>query len=52
MEWQELSGSWVLIPPQPIALIHFLGGAFVGTAPNVTYRWLLGELDKNGYGII
>jgi len=52
MEWQELSGSWVLIPPQPIALIHFLGGAFVGTAPHVTYRWLLGELAKQGYGII
>lgn len=52
MEWQELSGSWVLIPPQPIALIHFLGGAFVGTAPNVTYRWLLGDLAKRGYAII
>ncbi|MEB3311212.1 MAG: DUF1350 family protein [Snowella sp.] len=52
MEWQEISGSWVLIPRQPIAIVHFLGGAFVGTAPSVTYRWLLAELGKQGYAII
>ncbi len=52
MEWQEISGSWVLIPPQPLAVIHFLGGAFVGTAPNVTYRWLLEQLGKSGYAVI
>jgi hypothetical protein len=52
MEWQEISGSWVLIPRQPIAIIHFLGGAFVGTAPSVTYRWLLAELGKQGYAVI
>ncbi|ACB51428.1 DUF1350-containing protein [Crocosphaera subtropica ATCC 51142] len=52
MEWQEISGSSVLVPRYPIAIIHFLGGAFVGTAPNVTYRWLLEELAKEGYAII
>ncbi len=52
MEWQEISGSSVLIPRYPIAIIHFLGGAFVGTAPNVTYRWLLEELAKEGYAVI
>jgi len=52
MEWQEISGSWVLIPRQPISIIHFLGGAFVGTAPSVTYRWLLAELGKQGYAVI
>ncbi len=52
MEWQEISGSWVLIPRHPIAIVHFLGGAFVGTAPSVTYRWLLAELGKQGYAII
>jgi hypothetical protein len=52
MEWREISGSWVLIPPQPMALIHFLGGAFVGTAPTVTYRGLLTQLAQQGYGII
>ncbi|MDJ0843826.1 DUF1350 family protein [Crocosphaera sp.] len=52
MEWQEISGSSVLVPRHPIAIIHFLGGAFVGTAPNFTYRWLLEELAKEGYAII
>ncbi|MDJ0662135.1 MAG: DUF1350 family protein [Crocosphaera sp.] len=52
MEWQEISGSSVLVPRYPIAIIHFLGGAFVGTAPNFTYRYLLEELAKEGYAII
>lgn len=52
MEWREMSGSWILVPPQPIAAVHFLGGAFVGTAPNVAYRWLLTELGKAGYAVI
>lgn len=52
MNWQEISGSWLLIPPQPLGIIHFLGGAFVATAPNITYRWLLEELGKEGYTII
>lgn len=52
MEWQEFSGSWVLIPRHPLGIIHFLGGAFVATAPHLTYRWLLEELSKQGYIII
>lgn len=52
MDWQEISGSWVLIPPQPIGIVHFLGGAFVATAPQITYRWLLEQLGKEGYLVI
>lgn len=52
MEWQENSGNWVLIPSHPKAVIHFLGGAFVGTAPHVTYRWLLEMLANQGYAVI
>ena len=52
MNWQEISGNWVLIPPQPIGIVHFLGGAFVGATPNLTYAWLLEELGKEGYAII
>lgn len=52
MDWQELHGNWVLIPDRPIALIHFLGGAFVATAPQLTYRRLLERLALEGYGII
>jgi hypothetical protein len=60
MDWQELSGNWVLIPPRPIAsgaseaiaIIHFLGGAFVATAPQLTYRGLLEQFARQGYAVI
>ncbi|NER96806.1 MAG: DUF1350 domain-containing protein [Symploca sp. SIO1B1] len=52
MDWQEISGSWVLIPPRPIGIVHFLGGAFIAAAPQVTYRSLLEQLGSQGYGVI
>ncbi len=52
MDWQEISGSWVLVPPRPVAIVHFLGGAFVATAPQLTYRRLLERLADEGYVII
>jgi hypothetical protein len=50
--WEEVAGNAVLLPSQPKGLIHFLGGAFVATAPQVTYSWLLESLAEEGYGII
>jgi len=53
MNWEEISGHWVLFPSkEPVAILHFLGGAFLGTLPNVTYRWLLQELAEEGYCIV
>ena len=52
MDWKEISGNWVLIPPHPVGIVHFLGGAFVAAAPQVTYRWLLEQLAKEGYVVI
>ena len=52
MDWQEIYGSWVLIPHQPIGIVPFLGGAFIATAPHITYRWLLEQLGKQGYIVI
>jgi hypothetical protein len=52
MDWQEISGNWVLVPDRPTAIIHFLGGAFVATAPQLTYRRLLEFLATQGYVII
>ncbi|MGB3510965.1 MAG: DUF1350 family protein [Microcoleaceae cyanobacterium] len=52
MEWQESFGNWVLIPPHPKAVIHFLGGAFVATAPHLTYRCLLETLANQGYAVV
>jgi hypothetical protein len=52
MIWQEIYGNCVLVPPRPIAIIHFLGGAFVATVPQVTYRSLLEQLAEQGYAIV
>ncbi|HEY9908532.1 MAG TPA: DUF1350 family protein [Thermosynechococcaceae cyanobacterium] len=52
MDWQEISGNWVLVPPRPIAILHFLGGAFVATAPHITYRRLLERLALQGYVVV
>ncbi|MEL6440192.1 MAG: DUF1350 family protein [Cyanobacteria bacterium J06621_8] len=53
MEWQEISGSWVSLPPNAAkGIIHFLGGAFVATAPQVSYSALLEHLSQAGFVII
>ncbi len=52
MNWKEISGNWVLVPQNPIGIIHFLGGAFVAAAPHLTYRWLLEQLASKGYVVV
>lgn len=52
MNWQEVSGNWILVPPNPTAIVHFLGGAFVAAAPSVTYQWLLENLARQGYLVV
>jgi Protein of unknown function (DUF1350) len=52
MDWKEISRNWVLVPRNPIGIIHFLGGAFVATAPHITYRLLLEHLAEKGYAVI
>ncbi|MBD2567529.1 DUF1350 family protein [Anabaena lutea] len=52
MDWKEIRGNWVVIPRNPIGIIHFLGGAFVATAPHLTYRWLLEQFAEKGYVVI
>lgn len=46
-DWREMEGCYVLYPPAgrpPQAVAHFLGGAFVGAAPQVAYRLFLEAL--------
>lgn len=61
--WEELHGNYVLRPENfstdpassqqpPRALIHFLGGALIGAAPDISYRYLLERLAKQGYLIV
>ena len=53
MEWQEISGTWVYLPECEITgIVHFLGGAFVATAPQLSYRSFLEQIGKEGYAIV
>jgi hypothetical protein len=53
MEWQEISGGWVYLPQQEIiGVIHFLGGAFVATAPQISYRSFLEKIGQAGFAIV
>jgi hypothetical protein len=52
MDWQELYGNWILVPDRPTAIVHFLGGAFVATAPQLTYRRILEYLAAQGYAVV
>ncbi|CAJ1953388.1 unnamed protein product [Cylindrotheca closterium] len=53
--WEEIHGNWVLRPPSsetPRALLHFLGGALVGAAPHITYRYMLERLAEKGFLVV
>ena len=53
--WETIGDNFVLrpLPGIPVrAVVHFLGGAFVGVAPHFAYRFLLESLADEGYVII
>ena len=53
MKCIEISGSWVFLPHKRIVgIIHFLGGAFVATAPQISYRTILERICDRGFVII
>ncbi|URE04837.1 hypothetical protein MUK42_20648 [Musa troglodytarum] len=49
-------GSCLVIPPpagrKPTAVVKFLGGAFVGAVPEVTYSFLMEWLAKEGFLVV
>ncbi|CAI5962753.1 unnamed protein product [Closterium sp. NIES-64] len=48
-------GAWVLRPPAPLqatAVVHFIGGAFVGASPQLTYRLFLTTLAQRGLMVV
>lgn len=53
-EWSEVEGAWVLKPrnSKPRSIIHFVGGIFVGAAPQLTYRLFLERLSERGILVI
>ncbi|EPS61771.1 hypothetical protein M569_13024, partial [Genlisea aurea] len=53
-DWTEIEGAWVLRPKHGNAtsIVHFVGGIFVGAAPQLTYRLFLERLANKGILII
>ncbi|PRW32674.1 plant MCA23-20 [Chlorella sorokiniana] len=50
-DWKELEGCFVLYPPEgaePRCLVQFIGGSFVGAAPQLAYGPLLEALAARG----
>jgi len=52
MKWQSIESNWVLIPARPKGIVHFLGGAFLAAAPQISYSRLLENLANSGYVIV
>lgn len=50
--WDERAGNWLRLPPNPKGIVHFLGGAFLATAPHLSYRSLLDALAEAGYMVV
>ncbi|RVW71549.1 hypothetical protein CK203_048006 [Vitis vinifera] len=53
-DWSEVEGAWVLKPKnsKPRSVVHFVGGIFVGAAPQLTYRLFLERLSERGILVI
>lgn len=52
MQWQQVEDSFVLTPPHPKGVIHFLGGAFFAAAPQISYTRILETFAQAGYVIV
>ena len=51
LDFKPIHFNWVAIHPQPIGIIHFIGGAFFGTFPTIFYRYIFKRLFQQGYTI-
>ncbi|WOD40711.1 DUF1350 family protein [Nodosilinea sp. E11] len=51
-KFEPVSFSWVALHPQPRGVIQFMGGAFFGSFPTLSYRHLLQELYRAGYTVV
>ncbi|MBE9158458.1 DUF1350 family protein [Nodosilinea sp. LEGE 06152] len=50
--FQPVSFSWVALHPQPQGVVQFIGGAFFGSFPTLSYRHLLHEIYNAGYTVV
>lgn len=37
---------------RPKGIVHMVGGAFVGAAPQIAYSLLMDEISKGGYTVV
>ncbi|XP_031500291.1 uncharacterized protein LOC116264296 [Nymphaea colorata] len=53
-DWTEIEGAWVLKPTKmkPKLVVHFIGGIFVGAAPQLSYRLFLERLSEKGILVV
>ncbi|KAB2011180.1 hypothetical protein ES319_D09G003100v1 [Gossypium barbadense] len=53
-DWSQVEGAWVLKPKglKPKSVVHFVGGIFVGAAPQLAYRLFLERLSEKGVLVI
>lgn len=52
-KWETRGDSFILQPKgTPKAIVHFIGGAFIGAAPHVMYRTFLDRLVARDYLIV
>lgn len=52
MRFQPLHFGWAALPPQPKAVVVFIGGAFFGSFPTLFYRGVLKTLYEQSYAIV
>ena len=52
MRFQPLHFGWVALPPQPKAVVVFIGGAFFGSYPTLFYRGFLRVLYDLDYAVV
>ncbi len=49
--WRQIEGVWCLWPAKPIALIEMIGGSYLASNPQLSYRRLLEMLSKKNLAI-
>ncbi len=49
--WRKVDQTWCSWPPRPIGLIEMIGGSYLATTPNITYKRFLESLRKQNLAI-
>jgi len=52
-KWEQMGDAYIIRPSSPPkSIILFIGGAFVGAAPQQWYRYLLEEIAEQGHVVV